>query len=1294
MPSSDSSRDAVLEQLAEEFVARHRRGECPPLSEYTTRYPGLARDIHELFPALVQIERLKPAAGDLTGPFAAPVADTPRRERLGEYRLLREVGRGGMGVVYEAEQESLGRHVALKVLPPNALLNRTYLERFRREAKAAARLHHTNIVPVFGVGEEEGVPFYAMQFIRGEGLDRVLHDLRRLRHPLVASPGAMPSEGSLAHSLLKGSLAPATQDGMADGHPDVTAPLPVAESPCSAAFSGRGTDAEYYRSVARIGLQVADALAYAHRQGVLHRDVKPSNLLLDAQGTVWITDFGLAKAEGTEELTQTGDIVGTLRFMAPERFEGHSLPQSDVYSLCLTLYELLALRPAFDDSNKGRLIDKVLHDPPPALRRIAPRVPRDLETVVLKGLSKDPAERYGSAEALAEDLRRFLADRPVKARRASSAERLGRWARRNPVVASLLGCVGLLLVTIAVGSTFAALRLDSALVHTQKAEREARLREAEALVSQAHSSRLSRQVGQRFETLAALEKAVAIGRELDQPPAWFDRLRTEAIACLALPDWRTVRLWDGHPPGTRDWDYDNELRIYARSDLEGHISVRRMDTDEEIATMVSSHDVTGMGLSPDGRFLLRVDDEQHSIWDLASSPPSSIREIPRGTCWEEFHPNGRQLVATPFDGSILLYDLKSPHSAPQVLARLNDGLVTSHAFDPRGDKLAVATAKGGALHILDGRSGKDLSTPWRPKAPILSLAWHPTGKYLAAACQDRRIYVWDLTRAQEAAALEGWRNGWVRVAFTLDGEFLVSSGWDGKVRFWHWRTGQQVLSPPGHSNLRFSPEGRLVIEEGIRLKLVEVAPALEYRSLGQQSSPGKDLDYYGSGAIHPDGRLLAVAMSDGARLWDLETGDEVAHIGPTRFCGVAFAPEALVTNGAVGLFLWPIHHDAQAGATWQIGPPRLLGNGTPMGISCSKDGQLIALPASDRTDLVHRDYPARTVQLPQPGQDVRGGSLSPNGRYLATHSFIGEGTRIWDTERGQVVKEFPRGFTHGFFSPDGKWLAVAGALGGRIVTVGGWEEVSTIQPSGTMAFSPVGNLLAEVIDQGVILLLDPATGREKARLEDPHQDIASWISFTPDGTRLVASSDDGKAIHVWDLKRIREELARLGLDWDPQPYPERPESAPGSLEVRIVGAELPAKLPEAKALQARAWRLVTGPEGQRNPAQALELIQKAIELYPDDALYLKTLGVVQYRNGQYAEAVVTLEKSLAAGNGQTDAFDLFFLAMCHANLNDPVKARDCFDRAVKWTETRNLPATYVGSLRTFQAEAEMVLKGR
>jgi serine/threonine protein kinase len=544
-PSSNASGDLLLERLAEEFVERHRRGEHPALLEYVARHPDLAAEIRDLFPALIQVEKLKPAPGDLTGAFVptSGVAAEHVPERLGEFRILREIGQGGMGVVYEAEQESLGRHVALKVLPRHALFKTAYLERFRREAKAAGRLHHTNIVPVFGVGECDGMHYFAMQFIPGEGLDKVLHDLRRLRQaPGTLTAKVKPTEESVAHSLLSGrfTACPATPAEGPSAPSTPPAPAAAEGAHGSSTLSGSGPEGYYFRGIARVAVQVADALAYAHRQGVLHRDIKPSNLLLDQQGTVWITDFGLAKAEGADDLTQTGDIVGTVRFMAPERFDGRSLPQSDVYALGVTLYEMLTLRPAFDDMNKARLVEKVLHEPPTRPRKIDPTIPRDLETVVLKCLAKDPAERYANAEVLADDLRRFLADRPILARRSNWRERTWRWCRRNPVVAGMVAAVFFSLLLGSIVSLIFGLRADASARQAENdrdkardAEREGRRKLFEAYLAEAKANRLSRRTGQRFDTLARVADAAELARELDIQ-------RNELRSCARLPSrhWR------------------------------------------------------------------------------------------------------------------------------------------------------------------------------------------------------------------------------------------------------------------------------------------------------------------------------------------------------------------------------------------------------------------------------------------------------------------------------------------------------------------------------------------------------------------------------------------------------------------------------------------------------------------------------------------------------------------------------------------------------------------------------------
>jgi tetratricopeptide (TPR) repeat protein len=378
--------------------------------------------------------------------------------------------------------------------------------RFRREARAAARLHHTNIVPVFDVGERGGIHYYAMQFIPGQGLDQVIRELRRLRRPgggdetdeRAGAGAAADLAASLAEDVLSGEFRGrpgAVEAGVATPPPASPgeATAGSASSLLSRSDPSSHSDAYFYRSVARIGRQVASALAYAHGQRVLHRDVKPSNLLLAADGTVWVTDFGLAKEEG-QDLTRTGDVVGTLRYIAPERFTRPADARGDVYSLGLTLYELLTLRPAFAEADRVRLVHAIAHREPEPPRKLDPQVPRDLETVVLKAISKDPGRRYQRAEELEADLSRFLLDRPIAARRASAWERTWRWCRRNPLAAGLALTLALLLAGGVAGLTALYLKADAQRRRAEAAEaasrvaaEEARLGEGKARESEARA---------------------------------------------------------------------------------------------------------------------------------------------------------------------------------------------------------------------------------------------------------------------------------------------------------------------------------------------------------------------------------------------------------------------------------------------------------------------------------------------------------------------------------------------------------------------------------------------------------------------------------------------------------------------------------------------------------------------------------------------------------------------------------------------------------------------------------------
>jgi serine/threonine protein kinase len=355
--------------------------------------------------------------------------------RLGDFELVRELGRGGMGVVYEARQRSLNRRVALKVLSGGLGLTPAAVQRFRREAEAAAKLHHTNIVPVYAIGEEGGAHFYAMELIDGPSLDHVIRQLRR-----AAPPGATTRTGGVGTGGADGA-PPAPLD--ATGPYVESGPAPAA-APAGLSSSALGSGGAYFDTVARLVAEVADALDYAHREGVVHRDVKPSNLLLSPAGRLSLNDFGLARLLEQPGVTMTGEFVGTPAYMSPEQIAAGRTPldrRTDVYSLGATLYELLALRPPFAGDRRDQVLAQILHKDPVPPRRVNRRVPVDLETICLKALEKDPDRRYPTAAAMAEDLRRYVNRFAISARRAGPVRRLAKWARRHPAVAASLACV-------------------------------------------------------------------------------------------------------------------------------------------------------------------------------------------------------------------------------------------------------------------------------------------------------------------------------------------------------------------------------------------------------------------------------------------------------------------------------------------------------------------------------------------------------------------------------------------------------------------------------------------------------------------------------------------------------------------------------------------------------------------------------------------------------------------------------------------------------------------------------------
>jgi len=795
MSTSSGSHDyGRFDELAEEFAERYRRGERPSLQEYIDRLPQMAEEIREMFPAMVEVEQ---ADGDARGemlPPPPPVA--PHLRQVGDYRILREVGRGGMGAVYEAEQVSLGRRVALKVLPGHVVGDRKALERFRREAKAAARLHHTNIVPVFDVGREGDVSFYAMQLILGQGLDQVIEELRRLRepgrrpdanHPVgPESPEALASAtqervavskghrqrelARTAQSLLSGQLVTEGSGVVMTGSPAATGlvaterfdsgatstgdpgetradhPLtsPASESSSSAVLPGgkhvsdvdtSGRRQPYFRSVAQIGRQAAQGLAHAHARGVVHRDIKPSNLLLDTAGVVWITDFGLAKAED-DGLTATGDILGTLRYMAPERFRGEGGARADVYALGITLYELLTLRPGFEAPDRLKLIEQIKNAEPQKPRAVDARIPRDLETIVNR-VNRAYREVQDDNVALAEDL---LHGCPSERRgwewhfveRLCNAERLTLDLGNTSVNTLAFSPDG----TWAVSGSGAFLGLPV-------------LQGAAVDVWDVSSGRRQSILPGATGTVISVAvspdgKKIAAGCSAGLVLVWD--VETRQVA------------WSGTAPG-----------LYAMS----------------------------VAFSPDAKtlavgygFYNRDSVGQVRLWDAASGAQIKAFDGPRGGVNSvAFHPDGRRLAVAGSE-VVEIWDLETTRKLHDLKGHKK--WIYCVAYSPDGKWLATG-GWDGTVKLRDAATGAEARTLFAHEGYVLSLAFSPDSRNLVTASEDRSTRLWEVPSGQQLAAFHGHTDFVQAAAFRPDGREVGTGSMDGSIRLWDLRTSRPVV---------------------------------------------------------------------------------------------------------------------------------------------------------------------------------------------------------------------------------------------------------------------------------------------------------------------------------------------------------------------------------------------------------------------------------------------------------------------------------------------------------------------